>query len=95
MANKKVSVSSTSLSMTLPISCQICLGKVSLVLAAYFVVMSCVFENRTRLFLEVNLLCGFLRLENPLSAPISMSSARIVWTCGFGLTHSARHAEHR
>lgn len=29
MASKKVSVSSTSLSMTLPISCQICLGKVS------------------------------------------------------------------
>ncbi|CAH3190217.1 unnamed protein product [Porites lobata] len=28
MASKKVSVSSTSLSMTLPISCQICLGKV-------------------------------------------------------------------
>lgn len=31
MASKKVSVSSTSLSMTLPISCQICLGKVSVV----------------------------------------------------------------
>lgn len=32
MASKKVSVSSTSLSMTLPISCQICLGKVSALL---------------------------------------------------------------
>lgn len=97
MANKKVSVSSTSLSMTLPISCQICLGKVSVALREAFAYFRVYWNRmwRADMDLELKLLCGIHRLGNPLFAPINMSSVQIAWICGCGLTRSVQHAERR
>lgn len=70
-------VTNTSLSLTLPISCQICLGKVNLSnLDTRQLSRVVLFDS------QLCLLC-FIRSRNRLSVPINMYFVLLVWTFGY------------